>query len=156
VPPKWRGVRVVSGGDLQLSNLSLTVDQNGEPSMSQPHVKLRTDMWPFWLEDAIDAAKMACEIADLIPDLMARYDAIEAEEEKQRVDHEIDRVLIGELRATMRAITASAFAIDAFTQRSRNGAARTLTTLCGATKEHLERSELQRLCGSTCVSSQTS
>ncbi|MDV3129596.1 hypothetical protein M1247_32150 [Mycobacterium sp. 21AC1] len=113
-PRRWRGVRVVTGGDLQISGLSITVDDEGQVSMGQPRVKIRTDMWPYWLEDAIDAAGVACQVADQIPGRMSLFDAAEADEDKHRIDREIDRLMIRELRATMRAITASAFAIDAF------------------------------------------
>lgn len=110
-PLKWRGIRSI-GGDFQISNISITVDGDGKLAMGQPHARLRTDMWPFWIEDAIEAADTACRMADQIPDLVTQLD--DAGELKDRIEREIDRLMIRELRATMRAITAAAFAIDAF------------------------------------------
>jgi len=110
-PPRRRGIRTV-GGELQISNLSIMAGVDGEVTMGQPHAKLRTDMWPFWVEDAIEAADIACQMADQIPALVAQLD--DAGELKDQIEREIDGLTIRELRATMRAITASAFAIDAF------------------------------------------
>lgn len=119
-PPKWRGIRTI-GGDFQISNISLSIDGDGKVTMGQPHARLRTDMWPFWVEDAIEAACIACQAADQIPPLVAQLD--ESGELQDQIDRQIDMLMIRELLATMRAITASAFAIDAFyaTLKDRRG-----------------------------------
>ncbi|WP_207568082.1 hypothetical protein, partial [Mycolicibacter engbaekii] len=86
------------------------------------NLKLRTDMWPFWLEDAIEAASAASQAADRVPQLLSQTDEATGETQ-DRLNRELDRAMINELRATMRAITASAFALDAFyaTVKSRCG-----------------------------------
>jgi len=108
--PKWRGVKVV-GGDLRISDLKITFDDDGKITTGPVRTQVRTDMWPFWLEDAVEAADTACRLADQIPALDAQLDT---ELPKEPINAEIDRLLFRELRASMRAITACAFAIDAF------------------------------------------
>jgi hypothetical protein len=76
--------------------------------MGTATVEMRTDMWRFWLEEAINAAVAAANFADQIPPLYERFEAGEATGE------DLDGLVIRELIASMRAITASAFAIDAF------------------------------------------
>ena len=104
-----RGVRAI-GSDLRVSGISLELDPNGVPSRvgGQVTVELRTDMWPYWLREAIDAAIAAAAAADEIPALDARVEAGNATPE------ELDTLVESELIATMRAIGACAFAIDAF------------------------------------------
>lgn len=106
--PKSRGIRVI-GADFQISGLSINFTDG---TMGEVTTKLRTDMWSFWLEDAIDAAEAAYQFADQIPPLVNQLD--DAGDGKEQIETEIDRVMIREMRTTMRAITASAFAIDAF------------------------------------------
>jgi hypothetical protein len=104
-----RGVRTI-GSDLRVSGISLELDPNGVPSRvgGQVTVELRTDMWPYWLREAIDAAIAAAAAGDEIPALDARVEAGNATAE------ELDTLVESELIATMRAIGACAFAIDAF------------------------------------------
>lgn len=109
--PKWRGLRTI-GADLQVSNISFRFGDDGKFDADPVKFKIRTDMWPFWVEDAIEAADTAWQMAQRIPPVFAQLDF--AEERKKQLEAEIDRLMILELRATMRAITASAFAIDAF------------------------------------------
>jgi hypothetical protein len=52
-------------------------------------------------------------MADQIPALVAQLDNAD-ESQEEGISRQIDKLMIRELRATMRAITASAFAIDAF------------------------------------------
>jgi hypothetical protein len=108
--PKWRGVKVV-GGDLRISDLKITFDDDGNITTGPVRTQIRTDLWPFWLEDAVEAAATACSLADQIPALDALLDT---DVPKEPINAEIDRLLFRELRASMRAITACAFAIDAF------------------------------------------
>lgn len=104
-----RGVRVI-GSDLRVSGFSVELAPDGTVARDggQATVELRTDMWPYWLSEAIDAAKAAAEAAAQIPELYAKFEAGDAAEE------ELDALAERELIATMRAIGASAFAIDAF------------------------------------------
>jgi hypothetical protein len=40
-PPKWRGIRTI-GADMQISDIKITIDDDGKPTLGQPKVKLRT------------------------------------------------------------------------------------------------------------------
>lgn len=103
-----RGVRPI-GCDFRISNVSLEIDLNGEPQcVGSATVEMRTDMWRFWLEDAIDQALAAASFADQIPPTLEQVEAGNA------TDEDLDHLASRELIATMRAITACAFAIDAF------------------------------------------
>ena len=101
-----RGVTVTDGADLRLSDISLVFDANN-PTAAQPSssvtVHLRTDMWPYWLAEAIDAAVDAATNSAQIPAAVA-----------DGVERVIGDLMLRELRAAMRAITAAAFAVDAF------------------------------------------
>lgn len=110
--PEWRGVWVV-GGDLQISDLSFSVGEDGQFTASPITVRVRTDMWPFWLEEAVEAADTACRVADRIPPLVAELDAAPDDEVRQAVTDQINALMFRELRASMRALTACAFAFDA-------------------------------------------
>lgn len=104
-----RGVRAI-GSDLRISGISFDLDENGAPLREGGHmtVELRTDMWHYWLREAIDAAIAADEAAEQIPTLYERFEAGEA------LEGDLDELAERELIATMRAIGASAFATDAF------------------------------------------
>jgi hypothetical protein len=55
-PMKRRGVRSI-GGELQLhSDFFMKIDEDGNITMGEVSPRLRTDMWSFWVEDAIEAA----------------------------------------------------------------------------------------------------
>jgi hypothetical protein len=109
-----RGVRWTTNSDLRLSGLSFPLALDGTPMRhaGQATVELRTDMWPFWLEEAIEAAVAASGYAAQMPPVVERLEA--SEHDAAAVETELDELLFRELRASMRAITASAFAIDAF------------------------------------------
>jgi hypothetical protein len=102
-----RGIRAI-GCDFRISNISIPIALDGTPTVGTATAEMRTDMWRFWLEEAIDAAVEAAHFADQIPPLYEKYESGEA------TDEELDRLAVRELIASMRAITASAFAIDAF------------------------------------------
>ena len=91
------GIMVTDGGDLQISSLQINL-QTGE--MPPPTVRLRTDTWPYWLAEGVSAAIAAAEVAPSITLALAADEA--------------SRLMVAELRASMRALTSSAFAIDAF------------------------------------------
>jgi hypothetical protein len=110
-PLRSRGISHV-GGDFRISEFSISIGDDGKPSIGTPRVEMRTDMWPFWLEEAIEAAGVASDIASQIPALVTQLEA--GSEGAEAVDEELRSLAIRELRASMRAITAAAFAIDAF------------------------------------------
>lgn len=99
---KMPGIRVING-DLRISGIHIEVGPDGDVVAPDVEVHLRTDMWPFWLEEAIDAAADAVRHSEAIP----------AAAQAQNND-EVARLMTRELRASMRAIASSAFAIDSF------------------------------------------
>jgi hypothetical protein len=103
-----RGVRFIEC-DVRLSGLSIQLAPDGTPSRDagQATLELRTDMWPFWLREAIEAAVVANEAADEIGPRYERFKKGEA------TDADLDELVICEMIATMRAIGGAAFAIDA-------------------------------------------
>jgi hypothetical protein len=108
-----RGIMVV-GGDLRISELTISIGDDGKPSAGAPRVELRTDMWPFWLEEAIDAAVIASDVARQIPDVVEQLeDALEEGGATESIDRVLTHLVSRELRASMRAIASCAFAIDA-------------------------------------------
>jgi hypothetical protein len=111
-----RGIKVV-GGDLRLSDLNISIGEDGKPSAGAPRVELRTDMWPFWLEEAIEAAAIASDVGRQIPALVEQLEEALELDDKARagaVEDALTAILSRELRASMRAMTSCAFAIDAF------------------------------------------
>ncbi|SLH95390.1 Uncharacterised protein [Mycobacteroides abscessus subsp. abscessus] len=102
-----RGIRLL-GSELRLKNIAFDLKQD---TASTPQIELRTDMWSYWLEDAIEATATACQIAKPIPKLTA---SLMSAEDKAAIEAEIDERMLKELRASMRAITGSAFAMDGF------------------------------------------
>ncbi|MGX9673004.1 hypothetical protein [Mycobacterium sp. HM-7] len=72
--PTWQGVWSF-GGDLQIRDLSFAIGDDGTFTPSTPTVRVRTDLWPFWLHDAVDAADAACRAAERIGPLIARLAA---------------------------------------------------------------------------------
>lgn len=98
-----RGINVTDGGDLRLSNIRIEVGPDGAQSAPSPTVHLRTDMWPYWLAESIEGAKESASHAEGIPPALEAGD-----------DESIRQLMIRDLRASMRAISAAAFAVDAF------------------------------------------
>lgn len=110
--PVWRGVTVV-GGELQLTP-SVSVGDDLVPVFSAT-ARVRTDMWPFWLEEAVEGAEAVCRITEPIPELDAALQVTAAGgESNPEAEQRLIRLLYRELRASMRAISACAFSIDAF------------------------------------------
>ncbi len=109
----WQGVRAM-GSDLRFRNLKFEINLDGTMASSSVSVELRTDIWPHWLDEAIEAAVTADDAAESIPKLVARSDAAEDPEAARLIDEEISAAMFKELRASMRAITACAFALDSF------------------------------------------
>ncbi|CPV43046.1 hypothetical protein [Mycobacteroides abscessus] len=105
-----RGLRLL-GTELRIPNFSIQISSDLSVSADPPQIELRTDMWSYWLEDAIEAASTACRIADPIPALTA---SLGSAPDTAAVEAKIDELMIKELRASMRAITGAAFAMDGF------------------------------------------
>ncbi len=101
-----RGLRI--GSETRIKNISFDLQKN---TVSTPQIEMRTDMWSYWLEDAVEATAYACKVAKPIPELTA---TLADTADKAVIEAEIDRRMIQELRASMRAITGSAFAMDGF------------------------------------------
>jgi hypothetical protein len=101
------GVRLTTGSDIRIpaGALRISIGEDGKPTMDPIIPQLRTDMWPHWLLEAVDAVPAARSAADEVSRLAAVPERDEAA---------LDLALSAELRATMRAITASAFAVDSF------------------------------------------
>src|SRR5262245_24721596 len=98
-----RGITLPDGGDFHLSEFQIRIGPDGATELVGPTVKVRSDLWAYWLADAIDGAVDAAVHSALIPEVLASGD-----------ETELGRLLVHELRASMRAVTASAFAVDAF------------------------------------------
>lgn len=94
---------MIEGGDLQIpaGALTISIGEDGQPTMAPVVPRLRTDMWPTWLDDMIDSA---VESQHHHEGLGA---AVAAEDEAEKA-----RLLRAELRWSMRAITGAAFAFD--------------------------------------------
>jgi hypothetical protein len=69
------GIRWFGGDNFHLANLTLKVADDGTALLEEVRVELRTDMWPYWLEEAIDAAVLASGFAEQIPALVEQRDA---------------------------------------------------------------------------------
>lgn len=99
------GLRVLPGNDFVLPAGSITISlmANG-PEILEPIVaKARYQAWPDWLQIALDAALAANE---------GRRGLLAATAEGDE-DAEVG-FLMSEFRATLTAVTASAFALDSF------------------------------------------
>ncbi len=91
------------GEDLQVTSLKLSVDEQGQQHVEMGPVLLRKDMWSTWALEVIDAAVSAQALA---PTISA---AVKDEDWEA-----LTPLMHQELRLGMRAITGTAFAIDAF------------------------------------------
>lgn len=103
-PHEWRGVFLLKGHRLSISSFSISMNDKGEMISDGPQLATGVEMMPYWLEIAIEHAIRAEKLerktdaawtGELIPQKQVK--AIEAE-----------------LKASLQAMTAAAFAIDAF------------------------------------------
>ncbi len=101
------GVRLTMGSDIRIPDgaLRISVGEDGRVTADPLVLQLRTDVWPHWLLEAVEAVPAALSAAGEVTRIGADPDRDEAA---------LDLALSAELRATMRAITASAFAVDSF------------------------------------------
>ena len=97
------GVMLIEGGDLRIpaGAIQITLGEDGKFEGQPITPLLRTDMWPTWLMDCVDSA---AEANKHHAELAAAVTADDGEEKA--------RVLVAELRASMRALTGAAFAFD--------------------------------------------
>ncbi len=101
-------LRIPEGG------IVITLDAEGRPVVAKPVIpQARTDMWPPWLHDAVDATVAARDAEALVLAEVATVAAAGATGKQPDQEHLAD-LLDLELRHSMRAITAAAFAVDAF------------------------------------------
>ena len=100
------GIFITKGSDVRIPSggLRLHIGDDGEPSMDPLTLHLRTDMWPHWLREALDATVLAQQAAQEIADEVGG----------KNDDAQLHELLDRELRATMRAISSAAFAVDSF------------------------------------------
>ncbi|MGV9409816.1 hypothetical protein ACWDOP_07880 [Nocardia sp. NPDC003693] len=99
-----RGITVTDGSDLRIGPFHIEVNiDTGETTAAPVDVHLRTDMWPYWLAEGIEAVIDVRQYAALIPAAVAADDG-----------PAIDAAMIRELRSSMRAVCAAAFAVDSF------------------------------------------
>ena len=97
------GNLVQRGAEVRLGPLSVQPASN-DPLEAVLTYQLRMDMWPLWLHEAIDAAVAARDVhGPLVHEATSRVN-----------DQQLATLLDLELRASMRAMTSSAFAVDAF------------------------------------------
>lgn len=110
------GVLFRRGSQLRIPEGAVVIflDDQGQPTKVNPVVpQARTDMWPPWLSDAVDAAVEARKAEADVVAAVALISQAEARGEQGNQDHLSD-LLDVELRHSMRAISAAAFAVDAF------------------------------------------
>jgi hypothetical protein len=118
-----RGVRFISC-DVRVSGLSIPLTPEVEAATGGPHLtlELRTDMWPFWLDEAVDAAVAADSAAKRLSAVYEQFEAGDATED------DFDPFLFRELRATMRGRGAGT------RRRVRRRLLRPSSTTCALTR----------------------
>lgn len=102
------GIRTIES-DLRIpaGSIVIHVDDAGRPIGVDPTPvvpQLRTDLWPYWLMEAVEAA---ADAKGHVTDLESTF-AADSE------DPRVNELLTLELRAAMRALSSAAFAIDSF------------------------------------------
>lgn len=110
------GVFIQRGVQLRLPAGTVLVSLNDQgEEVAHPIIpETRMDMWPHWLHEALDATVAALDANGAVVEESEALAQAEAEgtpvEDQQRLSDLLDV----ELRASMRAISAAAFALDAF------------------------------------------
>lgn len=102
-PEEWRGIFLMQGQRLSLSSFTISMNEQGEITSDGPKLSTGVEMAPYWLSIAIDHAVAAERLAAETNEAWKGDDA-EAQ----------SRALDAEFKITMQAMTAAAFAIDAF------------------------------------------
>ncbi len=100
------------GAQLRLPSGSLAsrVTEDGRFETDPVTPELRVDMWPHWLHESLDGAVAALDRQGAITAEVEALAGAAPPADEQRLQDLLD----AELRATMRTISAAAFAVDAF------------------------------------------
>jgi hypothetical protein len=102
-PNEWRGIFVMQGQRLGISSFTISIDDKGELSSPGPTLSTAIEMAPYWLEVAMEHAKAAQRLVSRTNEAWKTDDP-----SRQTV------ALNAEFKAAFQAMTAAAFAIDAF------------------------------------------
>jgi len=97
------GIFLVDGGQLTLSNLSISIDNEGNITASQPEITLRFDVCPEWLEIAYSHLETNRSASNKIQSALLEKD-----------DNSVGEALKLEFRYGMQSIVASCTAIESF------------------------------------------
>jgi hypothetical protein len=101
LPRGHRGTGIfVTGGDFRIRNLSITIDSDGVETPNPVTVEVRTDTFGHWLHVAQEARDRS---------KVARASGVDAE-----ADEDFRVAIESEFRASLIAVAAAAFALDAF------------------------------------------
>lgn len=101
------GVRVINADfRLPAGAIKIAINEQGRHEVLVDAIvpELRTDLWPYWLMEAVEAAVLAQDHGAAVASICA----------EDSEDPRITDLLILELRVSMRAVTAAAFAVDSF------------------------------------------
>jgi hypothetical protein len=100
------------GAQLRLppGSLQIRVTDDGRVEMDPVSPELRVEMWPQWLREAVDAALAALDAHDALAAEVKALAGPTPPVDEQALQDLLDH----ELRASMRAVSAAAFAVDAF------------------------------------------
>jgi hypothetical protein len=96
---RGRGVFVVSGAELRIRGLRIAINADGSVELPPPTLELRAEMWPHWLASAESSSEAA---------------RIAMEDTRGTDDPAFARAVEREFRASLLALTAAAFSLDAF------------------------------------------
>lgn len=103
------GIFLVEGAQLNLGNLSFSINEKGEIASSSPEIRLRYDVCPEWLEIAFEHLQSNDIASQKIQ-----------ESRQQGDDQAIGKALKQECRYGMQSIVASCTAMDAFFEATKD------------------------------------
>lgn len=102
-PNEWHGIFVMQGQRLSISSFTISINDEGELSSPGPTLSTGVEMAPYWLEMAMEHAKASERLVS------------RTNEAWKTGDPEVQtKALNAEFKAALQAMTAAAFAIDAF------------------------------------------
>lgn len=108
-PQGWRGIHISRGMRLRLSNISISIDRDGNVQSPPPDLSLSIDLYAYWLEIAM---------AHLIEAEVAHGELLKVWGHGD--DQEGGRWLEREFSASLQCITSAAIAVDAFYAMTRD------------------------------------
>ncbi|MFD1504287.1 hypothetical protein FE374_04385 [Georgenia yuyongxinii] len=106
------GIMLPRGAQLRLApgSLGFRMTDDGQVEVDPVSPELRVEMWPHWLHESVDGAIAVLDVrAAIAAELGALAGPTPPTDEQGLQD-----LLDAELRASMRTISAAAFAVDAF------------------------------------------